>query len=96
LRRIPIFDTNIFGHVQSGKIPESDWRFLLSRRPVHGWPLSSVMALELLAELDDVSFERYAEFRERIKLASRLSNGFVPRRTEVPNMPGCPESPLPA
>jgi predicted nucleic acid-binding protein len=77
LRSLPIFDTNIFSHVQSGKIPHSDWRFLISRRPAGSWPLSSVTALELLAALDDVSPERFAEFRDRIKLAFRLSNGFV-------------------
>jgi hypothetical protein len=47
MRPIPIFDTNIFGDVQSGDIPAGDWRYLLRHRPGHGWPLSLVTALEL-------------------------------------------------
>jgi|GEM_PF-1138703 hypothetical protein len=99
MQRVPIFDTNIFGHAQSGKIPASDWRFLLRRRPRGGWALSSVTALELLADLDDVGAERFAEFRDRIKLAFRLSNGVVheePRFLicrDLLNLPFPPELP---
>jgi len=99
MRRVPIFDTNIFGHAQSGEIPASAWRFLLRRRPRGGWALSSVTALELLADLDDVGAERFAEFRERIKLAFGLSNGVVyeePRLLicrDLLNLPFPPELP---
>lgn len=74
---IPIFDTNIFGHVQTGKIPQSDWKKVMRHRPGHGWPLSLVTVLELLVDLDNVTEETFAEFRERIDIAFRLANGRV-------------------
>ncbi len=46
MRPQPIFDTNIFGHVQDGSIPVRDWRFLLKHRPGHGWPLKFRRAKE--------------------------------------------------
>jgi hypothetical protein len=49
LSQKPIFNTNIFGHVQDGSISQKDWRFLLAHRSGHGWALSSVTGLELLA-----------------------------------------------
>jgi hypothetical protein len=76
-RPIPIFDTNIFGHVQSGKIPQSDWKRLLRHRPGIGWPLSLVTALELQVDLAHVEEKNFAEFRERIDIAFRLANGQI-------------------
>jgi hypothetical protein len=73
----PIFDTNIFGHVQSGKISQSDWKRVLRHRPGLGWPLSLVTALELLVDLDDAKEANFAEFRERIDIAFRLANGQI-------------------
>lgn len=32
----PIFDTNVFGHVEAGLIPPSQWENLLAHRPRHG------------------------------------------------------------
>ena len=77
MRLTPIFDTNIFGHVQDGSIPEKDWRFLLAHRPGHGWPLSSVTAVELLSGISEERPERFVQQREQIKLACQLSKGRV-------------------
>jgi hypothetical protein len=66
----PIFDTNVFGDIQDRLISESDWRFLLRRRPGHGWPLSAVTAMELLAGVHDVPLEKV---RGQIELACKLS-----------------------
>ena len=78
MRVQPVFDTNIFGHVQDGTIPASDWRFLLKRRPGHGWPLSIVTATELLAGLPNVSSNRFVRAKGQIELACKLSKGRVP------------------
>ena len=78
MRPTPIFDTNIFGHVQEGLISQRDWRFLLAHRPRHGWALSSVTALELLAGLSNVSAEKFLKAREQFELARTLSKGRVP------------------
>jgi hypothetical protein len=72
-----IFDTNIFGDIQNGSIPKSDWRFLLCHRPGHGWPLSAVTVLELLAGVDGLSAERFPEARQQIELACQLSKSRV-------------------
>jgi hypothetical protein len=77
LKPNPIFDSNIFGNVQDASISESDWRFLIRHRPGHGWPLSIVSALELLAGVDNVSTERFAEAQAQITLAYELSKGRV-------------------
>ena len=77
MRTIPIFDTNVFGHVQSGEIPQSDWKRVLGHRPGLGWPLSLVTALELQVDLADVEEKNFAEFRERINIAFRFANGFI-------------------
>lgn len=77
MRLTPIFDTNIFGHVQDGSIPTKDWRFLLAHRPGHGWPLSSVTALELLAGVHKVPSERFSQHREQVELACNLSKGRI-------------------
>jgi len=77
LRPTPIFDTNIFGHVQEGSIPQSDWRCLLRHRPGRGWPLSAVTTLELLAGLHDVPSEKFPQLKEQVDLAFRLSNGRI-------------------
>jgi len=77
VRPIPIFDTNLFGHAQSGKISPSEWRFLLRHRPGRGWPLSAVTALELLVDLDNATEETFLNFRERIDFALRVSNGRI-------------------
>lgn len=78
MRLTPIFDTNIFGHVQDGSIPQADWRFLLAHRPSHGWPLSSVTTLELLAGVDyEVRAEKFIQQRRQIELAYQLSKGRI-------------------
>lgn len=76
-RPSPIFDSNIFGHVQDGSISAKDWRFLLANRPGHSWPLSSVTALELLAGVHKVPSERFLQHREQIELACKLSKGRI-------------------
>jgi hypothetical protein len=78
LRPQPIFDTNIFGHVQDGVIAASDWRFLLRHRPGHGWPISVVTALELLAGLPDAPPEKFLRVKGQIELAYKLSKGRLP------------------
>lgn len=77
MRPTPIFDTNIFGHVQDGSIPQSGWRYLLRHRPGRGWPLSTVTVLELLAGLHDVPPDKFPKLREQVDLAFRLSNGRI-------------------
>jgi hypothetical protein len=78
LRLTPIFDTNIFGHVQDGSISQTDWRFLLAHRPGHGWPLSSVTTLELLAGVhDEVRPENFIQQRKQIEFAYQLSKGRI-------------------
>jgi hypothetical protein len=77
LRPAPIFDTNIFGHVQDGSIPQSDWHYLFRRRPGRGWPLSAVTALELLGGVDDVPSEKFLQLKEQVELAYKLSNGRI-------------------
>lgn len=74
----PIFDTNIFGHVQDGSISAKVWRFLLAHRPGHGWPLSAVTALELLSGIhDEMRSEKFLQQKEQIELAYRLSKGRI-------------------
>jgi hypothetical protein len=77
LRLTPIFDTNIFGHVQDGSISQWDWRFLLARRPGHGWPLSSVTAVELLGGIREERPEKFGQQKEQIELAYQLSKGRI-------------------
>src|SRR4029077_9152010 len=69
LRLKPIFVTNIFGHVQSELIPQSDWQFLLQRRPRYGWPLSLPTVLELLAGLDGIRSDKCPNLQAQGKLA---------------------------
>jgi hypothetical protein len=71
----PIFDTNIFGLRDQSAL--RDWRFLLQHRPSHGWPLSLITALELLAGLDGIPSEKYGQLREQVQLAFDLSKGRV-------------------
>jgi hypothetical protein len=77
LRVKPIFDTNVFGHVQAGLIPLSDWEYLLARRPRHGWPLSHVTALELLAGVHFAGAKGFPNVKRRVELAQQLSKGRV-------------------
>jgi hypothetical protein len=77
LRLRPIFDTNIFGHVQDGQISQRDWRFLLEHRPGHGWPLSAVTALELLAAFQETRSDRFFQGKAQVELAYQLSKGHV-------------------
>jgi hypothetical protein len=77
LRPTPIFDTNVFGDVQRALISQSDWKYLLRHRPGHGWPLSSVTALELLAGIDAASPQNFIDVKERIALAYHLSSGRI-------------------
>ena len=73
----PIFDTNVFGDVQCGRISQRDWRFLLGHRPRHGWPLSIITALELLVGVNVVKPNDFPNVRQRIGLAYDLSKGRV-------------------
>jgi len=68
----PIFDTNIFGNVSAG-----ERRVLLRYRPPHGWPLSAVTALELLAGIGHVKLQKFHQLREQIELACQLSKGRI-------------------
>lgn len=77
LRPTPIFDTNIFGHVQDGQISQRDWRFLLEHRPGHGWPLSAVTTLELLAGFQEAHSDRFFQGKAQVELAYQLSKGRV-------------------
>lgn len=77
VRTTPIFDTNIFGDVQRGVITQAQWTYLLTRRPSHGWPLSQVTALELLAALHAVRPNVFLDVRQRIGFAYDLSRGRV-------------------
>ena len=52
-----------------------DWRFLLRHRPGHGWPLSFVTALELLAGLSTAPTDKFFAVKEQIELAYKLSKG---------------------
>ncbi|MGA3178391.1 MAG: hypothetical protein ABSE19_13730 [Candidatus Acidiferrum sp.] len=83
MRQIPIFDTNIFGHVQDGLIPQKDWRCLLRHRPGHGWPLSAVTAVELLAGFQHPQSERFLEQKVQIELACQLSKGRIHEEPRV-------------
>jgi len=77
LRPKPIFDTNVFGDVQRSRISQKDWQCLLRRRPSHGWPLSSVTALELLAGIDATPPEDFLDAKARIASAYYLSKGHI-------------------
>jgi hypothetical protein len=78
LRLTPIFDTNIFGHVQDGSILAKDWRLLLAHRPGHGWRLSSVTAMELLAGIhEEVRPEKFVQQKEQVDFAYQLSKGRI-------------------
>ena len=74
LKPTPIFDTNVFSHVERGLIKREDWRTLLRHRPRKGWRLSSVTALELLAGIETVPF---ANIKNQLNLAFDLSNGRI-------------------
>src|SRR5712691_7332056 len=73
----PIFDTNIFGHLQDGSISQDRWRRLLKHRPRYGWPLSNVTALEVLSGLHDIPEERFPSLRSQIDFAFKLSRGRI-------------------
>jgi hypothetical protein len=77
LRLTPIFDTNIFGYVQDGSISQKDWRCLLRHRPGHGWPLSMVTALELLAGVQEAQAERFQGQQAQIRFAIQISKGRI-------------------
>jgi hypothetical protein len=77
LRLIPIFDTNVFADVQRAQISQTDWNFLLRHRPHHGWPMSQVTALELLAGVHFVQSDKFSNIRKQIVLAYDLSKGRV-------------------
>lgn len=50
---------------------------MLSHRPGHGWPLSAVTAMELLAGVHKVPSERFPQHREQVELACNLSKGRI-------------------
>jgi hypothetical protein len=77
MRLKPIFDTNIFGHVQSGLIKHNDWQSLLRHRPRPGWPASSITVLELLAGLDGLPPEKFNDLRAQVKLVFSVSKGRI-------------------
>jgi hypothetical protein len=99
---IPIFDTNIFTHVQSGLISTNEWLRLWKHRPRHGWRLSFVTAMELLAGLPDISTESFPRLKQRIETAWSLSRGRIleePRHllcTKVLRRPFPPDKVAPA
>ncbi|HEX7287919.1 MAG TPA: hypothetical protein VF532_17150 [Candidatus Angelobacter sp.] len=74
--RIPIFDTNVFDHLERGLISRADWKRLLNHRPQHGWSLSVVTALELLAGFD-ANPQGFLESKQRISRAYSLSRGRI-------------------
>jgi hypothetical protein len=76
-RPTPIFDTNIFGDVKRGNISQTDWQYLLRRRPRDGWKLSSVTALELLAGVDATPTQDFLDAKARIASAYNLSEGRI-------------------
>jgi hypothetical protein len=89
----PIFDTNIFDHVQRGLISSRDWSHLLRHRPRRGWPLSQVTAFELLAGVHFGGSKGFAQVRRRIEIAYDLSKGRVlddPRILICKNILGIP------
>jgi hypothetical protein len=75
VRPIPIFDTNIFGHVQDGSISQKDWRYLLRHRSGHGWPLSAITGLELLAGFQEGHSKGFLKQKAQVELAYQLSKG---------------------
>jgi hypothetical protein len=77
VRLKPIFDTNVFGHLEAGHIPFSDWEYLLAHRPRHGWPLSNVTALELLAGIHFGGSDWFPGAKRRVEMAQQLSRGRV-------------------
>jgi hypothetical protein len=77
LRPIPIFDTNIFGHVQDGSIWQKDWHYLLRHRPGRSWPVSAVTALELFAGFQEVHPERFLQQEAQVELSYQLSQGRI-------------------
>jgi len=77
LRPTPIFDTNVFGDVQRGRISQSDWKYLLRHHPRKGWLLSNITALELLVGVDAAKPKDFLHVRERIALAYHVSNGRI-------------------
>jgi len=86
--RIPIFDTNIFGDLQRGSISQAAWRRVRQKAPRHGWPLSSVTALELLAAVDAAPAEAFLDVKQRISAAYSMCSG---RILEDPRMLLCKE-----
>lgn len=73
----PIFDTNVFGHAESGLIPSLKWEQLLAHRPRHGWPLSHATALELLAGIHFAGPNKFTSAKKCVELAVQLSKGRV-------------------
>jgi hypothetical protein len=76
MKPIPIFDTNIFDHVERGKIKPAAWKKLLRHRPPHGWPLSVVTAFELIAGFDATP-QAFLGAKQRIARAYSLSKGRI-------------------
>lgn len=88
MRLIPIFDTNIFGDLQRGSISQDAWRRVRKKAPSHGWPLSSVTALELLAGVDAAPAAGFLDVKQRISEAYSMCHG---RILEDPRMLLCKE-----
>jgi len=76
-RPIPIFDTNIFGDVRRGDIAQTDWQYLLRRRPRYGWKLSNITALELLAGVDATPPRDFPDAKARIASAYNPCMGHI-------------------
>ena len=75
MRLKPIFDTNIFS--LRNETQRREWQVLLHHRPSHGWPLSLVTVLELLAGLDGIPAEKFPALRAQVQRAYQLSRGRV-------------------
>ena len=88
VRLIPIFDTNIFGDLQRGSISQDAWKRVRKKAPGHGWPLSSVTALELLAAVDAAPAAGFLDVKQRISAAYSMCRG---RILEDPRMLLCKE-----
>ncbi len=77
MRLTPLFDTNIFGDRQRGKISGSEWQHLLRHRPRKGWPLSAITILELLVGVHLVPPEEFNQVKGQLALARELSKGRI-------------------
>jgi hypothetical protein len=77
MRPTPLFDTNIFSDVATGKITPATWASLKKVRPRRGWPLSCITAMELLAGIDKACGDDFESAQIAIAKSYELSSGRV-------------------